>query len=331
MHPSSGIRQVALLAHEGAREARQRAKNATMSGPDKEFQRIALIGNDRDPRVTDSLRVLAAHLTSRDRKVLVAANSVMDWEVPVTRVAEESMATQVDLVVAVGGDGTMLHAARLASPHGVPVLGVNRGRLGFLADIGPADLPHRLDEILAGGYVRDERAMLRAKVQSPGAPDRSCHALNDVVLLKWRTGRMLDFETWIDGRYVNTHGGDGIVVATATGSTAYALSCGGPILYPELDALVLAPICPHTLSDRPIVVRSTSSVEIRLLERPDTQAQVTCDGVTIGDLAPGDRLLVMPADTHVTLLHPRDHDYYRILRSKLRWGRGDRVMGTQAD
>src|SRR5690606_20968882 len=225
------------------------------------------------------------------------------------------LAAQVDLLVAVGGDGTMLHAARLAAPHGVPVLGVNRGRLGFLADIGPADLPQRLDEVLAGQYVRDRRAMLCARIERPGAPDRRCHALNDVVMMKWRTGRMLDFETWIDGRFVNTHGGDGLVVATATGSTAYALSCGGPILYPELDAVVLAPICPHTLSDRPIVVRSTSTIEVRLLERPDTQAQVTCDGLTIGELAPGDRLIVTPSEAHVTLLHPSDHDYYRILRS----------------
>ena len=114
------------------------------------------------------------------------------------------------------------------------------------------------------------------------------------MLQKWQTGRMLDFETWIDGRYVNTHGGDGLVVATATGSTAYALSCGGPILYPELDALVLAPICPHTLSDRPIVVRSSSTIEVRLVERPDTQAQVTCDGVSLGELAPGEKLVIAP-------------------------------------
>ncbi len=301
-----------------------------MPSAGQQFGRIALIGNDRDPRVGESVRILAAHLKSRGCLVLVDEASSLEFGVEAQRVPEASLPSQVDMIVAVGGDGTMLHAARLASPHGVPVLGVNRGRLGFLADIGPTELPQRLDEILEGHYVRDHRAMLQAKVTSPGHPDRTCHALNDVVLLKWRTGRMLDFETWIDGRYVNTHGGDGLVVATATGSTAYALSCGGPILYPELDALVLAPICPHTLSDRPIVVRSTSTIEIRLLERPDTQAQVTCDGVTIGDLAPGDKLIVMPADTHVTLLHPRDHDYYRILRSKLRWGRGDRVMGTQS-
>ena len=167
--------------------------------------------------------------------------------------------------------------------------------------------------------------MLTASLLRPRAPELACEALNDVVLQKWQTGRMLDFETWIDGRYVNTHGGDGIVVATATGSTAYALSCGGPILSPELEAVVLAPICPHTLSDRPIVVRSTSTIEVRLLERPDTRAQVTCDGVALGELVPGDRLIVRPAQTSVTLLHPSDHDYFRILRSKLRWGRGDRV------
>lgn len=294
------------------------------------FERVALIGNDRDARVVDSMRALASHLKLRARKVCVDATTTVEFDVDVARIPESDLGGRVDLIVAVGGDGTMLHAARLASPHGIPVLGVNRGRLGFLADIGPADLGQRLDEVLQGEYVRDRRAMLQARIVSPTQSDRKCHSLNDVVLMKWRTGRMLDFETWIDGRYVNTHGGDGVVVATATGSTAYALSCGGPILYPELDAVVLAPICPHTLSDRPIVVRSSSTIEIRLLERPDTQAQVTCDGVTIGELAPGDRLMVTPSDEHVTLLHPKDHDYYRILRSKLRWGRGDRAIAPQS-
>jgi NAD+ kinase len=204
------------------------------------------------------------------------------------------------------------------------VLGVNRGRLGFLADIGSQDVRDRLDEILTGRFVQDRRAMLTATLGS-----LSGLALNDVVLQKWQTGRTLDFETWIDGRYVNTHRADGLVVATATGSTAYALSCGGPILYPELDALVLAPICPHTLSDRPIVIRSTSQVEIRLLERPETQAQVICDGVSLGELALDEKLVIGPAATRVTLLHPQDHDYFRILRSKLRWGRGDPVRPAQ--
>ena len=290
------------------------------------FASIALVGNDRDTRVVESMQILAVHLHSRGRKVFAESDSAVDFGATrVERRPAAKLAAEANLVVAIGGDGTMLHAARLASPHAVPVLGVNRGRLGFLADIGSQDVRDRLDEILEGRYVQDKRAMLTATLTA-GSGELIGQALNDVVLQKWQTGRMLDFETWIDGRYVNTHGGDGLVVATATGSTAYALSCGGPILYPELDALVLAPICPHTLSDRPIVVRSSSTIEVRLVERPDTRAQVTCDGVPLGELVPGDRLVVMPSPRTVTLLHPSDHDYYRILRSKLRWGRGDRMQ-----
>lgn len=296
-----------------------------MSGP--KFKTIALVGNTQDRRVSESMLELAAHLHARQCEVLAdtaaeiafASNTVKRWR-------ESELGSHADLIIAVGGDGTMLHAARLAAPHGVPVLGVNRGRLGFLADVGRADMLDRLDDVLSGRYVKDHRAMLRAQLLRAGDGEVFCEGLNDVVLQKWQTGRMLDFETWIDGRYVNTHGGDGLVIATATGSTAYALSCGGPILYPELDALVLAPICPHTLSDRPIVVRSSSTIEVRLVERPDMRAQIVCDGVALGELVPGDRLVVKPAQTSVTLLHPPDHDYYRILRSKLRWGRGDRMQ-----
>jgi NAD+ kinase len=147
-------------------------------------------------------------------------------------------------------------------------------------------------------------------------------ALNDVVMQKLVTGRMLDFETHLDGTYVNTHAGDGIVVASPTGSTAYALSCGGPIIEPHLDVLVVAPICPHTLSDRPIVVSSRAEIEVKLLERPDTRAQVTCDGTVLGELEPGDRLTIKAASERITLLHPAGHDYYKLLRSKLHWGRG---------
>lgn len=298
----------------------------------EQFKSIALVGNHHDSRVSESMLILATHLHNRKRQVLLGSDIEVDFgSLPIVRHAEQSLGNAVELIVAVGGDGTMLHAARLAAPHGVPVLGVNRGRLGFLADISPADIRDRLDDILNGRYVTDRRAMLQAELIRSNGETRTCQALNDVVLQKWQTGRMLDFETWIDDRYVNSHGGDGLVIATATGSTAYALSCGGPILYPELDAVVLAPICPHTLSDRPIVVRSSSVIEVRLVERPDANAQVICDGVSLGELAAGDRLVVAPANSSVTLLHPPDHDYYRILRSKLRWGRGDRMMPGTTD
>ena len=294
------------------------------------FAQIALVGNDRDARVVETMQILAVHLHARGRKVFAESDSTVDFGATrVERRPTDKLAADANLVVAIGGDGTMLHAARLASPYSVPVLGVNRGRLGFLADIGSQDVRDRLDEILDGRFVQDKRAMLTATLTSARST-LTGQALNDVVLQKWQTGRTLDFETWIDGRYVNTHRADGLVVATATGSTAYALSCGGPILYPELDALVLAPICPHTLSDRPIVVRSSAHIEIRLLERLDSKAQVICDGVSLGELALDEKLVVGPATTSVTLLHPEDHDYFRILRSKLRWGRGDRVQPPQS-
>jgi NAD+ kinase len=306
-----------------------RDKNAAMPAPPPLFATVALVGNDRDERVVESMRILAVHLHARGRTVLAGSDSTVDFGATrVERRPAATLAAEANLMVAIGGDGTMLHTARLAAPHSVPVLGVNRGRLGFLADIGPQDVRDRLDEILEGRYVQDRRAMLTATL-SAGGNNLTGQALNDVVLQKWQTGRTLDFETWIDERYVNTHRADGLVVATATGSTAYALSCGGPILYPELDALVLAPICPHTLSDRPIVIRSSSRVEIRLLERPETQAQVICDGLSLGELALGEKLVIEPANSSVMLLHPQDHDYFRILRSKLRWGRGDRVQAAQ--
>jgi NAD+ kinase len=191
---------------------------------------------------------------------------------------------------------------------------------------------NRLDDVLAGRYEQESRAMLTARLEHNGVPTHSVHALNDVVLQKWETGRMIDFETWIDGQYVNTHGGDGLIVATSTGSTAYALSCGGPILHPSLEAVVMVPVCPHTLSDRPIVVGSASQIEIRLVNRPNTKAQVTCDGLMLGDLGTQDRLLIGPSPNRVVLLHPPGHDYYRILRSKLHWGRGGQqkeVMGDE--
>src|SRR6185437_3322168 len=192
-----------------------------------------------------------------------------------------------------------------------------------------------VDAALAGASELDRRPFLQARLAaaaagpaaaagspaSAGEPP-ACLALNDVVLQKLATGRMIDFETWIDGRYVNTHAGDGIVVATATGSTAYALSCGGPIVQPNLDVLVLAPISPHTLSDRPIVVSGRSRIEIRLAGPAESQGQVVCDGTVLGELTPGERMHVELARDAVTLLHPTGYDYFRLLRSKLHWGRG---------
>jgi NAD+ kinase len=297
----------------------------------RDFKTIALTGKYRDPRVGDSMLILARHLDAAGVRVLLDPGVRMEFPgVPVESVPEEALAEAADLLIAVGGDGTMLYASRLVAGRDVPLLGINRGRLGFLADITPGEMLRRLDEVLAGNYDEDRRLMLEAVIDNGDTAPRRALALNDVVLQKRETGRMLDFENWVDGVYVNTHGGDGLVIATPTGSTAYALSGGGPIIHPSLDAITLVPICPHTLSDRPIVIRADAQIEVRVLERPDTRAEVSCDGITLGDLAAGERLLVRAAEERVLLLHPHGHDYFRLLRSKLHWGRGSqsRFDGT---
>jgi len=285
-------------------------------------RRCALVGRFTDPRVAESVGLLVPHLLSRQVQVLVSEAATGTEALRVTRVPEPEMGRQADLVIAVGGDGTLLYAAGLVARHGVPVLGINRGRLGFLTDVLPQDMFACVDAALQGRLEADERPLLAACVHSVSGPGAEGLALNDVVLQKVATGRMLDFETRVDGRYVNTHAADGIVVASATGSTAYALSCGGPIVEPHLDVIVLAPISPHTLSDRPIVLSARSRIQIQVMERPEAQAHVTCDGAVIGLMGPGEQLEVKAAKERVTLLRPGGHDYYKTLRSKLHWGRG---------
>jgi NAD+ kinase len=287
------------------------------------FKSIALVGNAKDLRVAECMLSLAGHFYAHGLCAMVDPGLGLAFPAgTVTVCPEQSFATRADLIVAIGGDGTLLYGARLIAGHPVPLLGINRGRLGFLTDVSPASMLEDVDTVLGGRYSEDCRSLLAARLERPDAPPVRALALNDVVLNKLETGRTIDFETSINGRFVNSHSGDGLVIATATGSTAYALSCGGPIVEPDLDVWVLAPICPHTLSDRPIVVRAGSTIQLRMSDRVGSRAQVTCDGISIGDLEQGGALFVEAADVEVTLLHPPGYDYYRLLRSKLHWGRG---------
>jgi NAD+ kinase len=283
----------------------------------------ALIGRFTDTRVAETVAVLLPHLIDRGVSILAYESpGDMPGAAAVTIVSETELAARADLIVAIGGDGTLLYAARLATARRVPLLGINRGRLGFLTDVMPQEVLACVDAALDGGCVVDRRPLLTATLVTGGVTTTGL-ALNDVVVQKLATGSMMDFETWIDDRYVNTHAGDGIVIASATGSTAYALSCGGPIVDPHLEVLVIAPICPHTLSDRPIVVSARAAIEIRLLERPESRAQVVCDGFVLGDAQPCDRVQIRQSVDEVILLHPPGYDYFRLLRSKLHWGRGN--------
>jgi NAD+ kinase len=293
----------------------------------KDFKTIALVGRDDDPRVTEPTTRLVRYLTGAGREVISAPGI---FQAPqVRQVEEDALASQADLIIAVGGDGTMLYAADLALNGEVPLLGINRGRLGFLADISPDDIESSLGEVLGGNYTPESRLLLDARIVDPDGSTRASLALNDVVLQRRETGRMLDFRTSVANRYVNTHSGDGLIVATPTGSTAYSLSCGGPIIEPTLDAMVIVPICPHTLSDRPIVIPANLEVEVNLLARTDTKAEVTIDGHSSGDISAGDRLLISRSDKRITLIHPPGYDYYEVLRSKLHWGLDSRIRNVE--
>ncbi len=272
-----------------------------------QFKNIVIVGRQDDSRVKEPLKLLKEHLSKVGAKLLPA----------------ESMDT-ADLAIAIGGDGTMLYASRLTRDTGTPILGINRGRLGFLADVTPDEMITSVDHVLNGNYTTDSRLMLEARLRHNDADDQVAYALNDVVLQRRETGRMVDFETRVGGLYVNTHSGDGLIVSTPTGSTAYALSCGGPIIEPQLDAVAIIPICPHTLTDRPIVISATQAIEVSLLERDDTKAEITVDGFSMGNINPDDKLIISAANKRVTLLHPPGYDFYGILRSKLFWGRDSR-------
>jgi len=292
-----------------------------------EFHNVAIVGRHDDPRVAEPMNLLVGHLTKAGIGVVAACDIAPD--LPVTRVTESRLASSADLMIAIGGDGTMLFAASLSRQADIPLLGINRGRLGFLADVSPDEMLASVDHILSGDYTCETRLLLDARLAKGDGTTIAETACNDVVLQRRETGRMVDIVASINGQYVNTHSGDGLIVATPTGSTAYALSCGGPIIEPQLDALVVVPICPHTLTDRPIVVPASRSVEIRVLEREDTKAEVVIDGHEIGAIQPDDLLTITAASERLRLIHPPGYDFFAILRSKLFWGRDNRARDAQ--
>ena len=287
-----------------------------------QFPTIAILGRHEDSRVADPMRAVTEHLTKAGIKVL--ASRRMKLDLAVTRMDEADLCGSADLVIAIGGDGTMLHASRLARESGTPILGINRGRLGFLADVTPDEMIASVEQVLNGNYTRDTRMLLEARVIRDDGEESIAYALNDVVLKRRETGRMVDFSTRVDGAFVNTHSGDGLIVATPTGSTAYSLSCGGPIISPQLDAVVVVPVCPHTLTDRPLVIPARQSIEVELLERDGTTASITVDGRPMGRIRPIDSLQISAAEQRITLVHPPSYDFFEILRSKLFWGRDSR-------
>lgn len=288
-----------------------------------QFRKVALVGLYDDARVAEPMRSISEYLLNAGIDVMAEATYAENLDA--REVDVETLTSEADLIIAVGGDGTMLHAAAMTKDVQVPLLGVNRGRLGFLSDVSPDEMLQSLEQIFNGNYSMESRLRLTATIVRQAADNDVQLALNDVVLQRRDTGRILDFETRINGNYVNTHMADGLIVATPTGSTAYALSCGGPIIEPQLAAVVVVPICPHTLSDRPVVIPADQDIEVTLLPRDGTQAEISVDGHSMGAFNTGDTLRIKAASNPARLIHPPGYDYYEILRSKLHWGRDSRI------
>ncbi len=283
------------------------------------FQTIALVGKYDSPEIGEALLRLADFLRDHGHDVLIARNTAEHIGSDVYPIAElVELGARADLAVVLGGDGTMLSIARMLVKDDIPLVGVNQGHLGFLTDVPVETMFESMAAILDGEYVAEQRLLLNTRIVRDGGDIFTACAFNDVVVSKASSGRLIDFEVFIDGDYVYRQRSDGLVIATPTGSTAYALSAGGPILHPTLEAFVLVPICAHTLSARPIAVNSRSDVELRLIEAGD--ARVYFDGQRHFDVQPGDRILVSRAPKTIRLLHPKNYSYYFTLRHKLHWG-----------
>lgn len=295
-----------------------------------QFSNIGIFGKRAAPGVDKALRALLCYLEERNYHVLCDASTALHLsDLDIDPVPADELAEKSDLIIVVGGDGTLLHASRAAAQCGVPLLGINLGRLGFMVDVTPDDMHQALDSVLGGEYVRDDRLMLSTTLLGEGQDEAAILGLNDTVVRNRDFARVLEFDTYIDGQFISHHRADGIIIATPTGSTAYALSGGGPVLHPSLDSFALVPICPHTLSDRPLIVNAKHAIEVVISSDISTEALVTCDGQWNRELRAGDRVRIEPASQRLQIIHPPGYDYYNLLRSKLGWGRGQRQRNPQ--
>jgi NAD+ kinase len=272
----------------------------------------------------ESLQRLIAFLRQRGLNIIIGDHieHLLDAEyLRDVRVSSRKMIGEVcDLIIVVGGDGSLLAAARTLARYDVPVLGVNRGRLGFLTDVSPDEIEIRVGEVLDGQYRIEKRFLLDATVKHNGEPIGVADALNDVVVNSGTSAKMIEYELYIEGEFVYRQRSDGLIVSTPTGSTAYSLSGGGPIMHPRLDAIVLVPMFPHTLSARPIVVDGNSEIKIVICDTNQDPVPVTCDGQVYLTAQPGDVVYVNKKPHKLKLIHPHTHSFYASCRDKLGWG-----------
>jgi NAD+ kinase len=285
------------------------------------FKTVGLIGKQAHQGANLSLKEVIVYLKQKGCRVLVEEHTALKLEPNgFERVSLAGIGEQADLAIVVGGDGNMLGAARVLAKHNVAVVGINRGNLGFLTDINPEDFAKQLDSIFEGDCQTEQRFLLEVEVYREGKLQSTDSAVNEVVLHHGKVAHMMEFEVYIDDHFVYSQRSDGLIIATPTGSTAYSLSGGGPILTPTLDALTLVPMFPHTLSSRPIVVDANSLVKLKVSPENSDSLQVSCDSHIVLTVLPGDEIIVRKNPAKLSLIHPSNYNYFKVLRSKLNWG-----------
>ncbi len=284
------------------------------------FETVGLMARTGSDLVLETLRRVRDFLHSRNIDVMVSPEAHdMLGDCERKSRSHREMGTHCDLIIAVGGDGNMLGTARTFAPYGVPIVGVNRGRLGFLADISPDDIEDSLGAVLSGKYTMEEHFLLEGEVQTPkGVTDVPC-ALNEVLIHSAEMPHMIEFDLYIDDVFVYNQYSDGLILSSPTGSTAYSLSAGGPIMHPSLDAIVLVPMFPHSLNSRPLVVPGSSSIRIVVGAGMSMNAKVSFDSQLGFEIAPGQSLCVRKMKDRLKLIHPPGHSFYGVCRSKLDW------------
>ena len=285
------------------------------------FSKIGITGKPGSSAAMETINTLSKQLIESGKTVFIPQRNheLVDTQ-NVNVVPFEQLGNLCNLVIVVGGDGSMLKTARELIDSHIPLLGINRGHLGFLTDIRPTELDTRIPPILAGEYTLEKRFLLHAAVYRDDQRIGSSCAVNDVVLYPGEIARMISFELYMDRQFVYSQRSDGLIISTPTGSTAYSLSGGGPIMAPETDSIVLVPMCPHTLTSRPISVNRQRVIDIVIAQANPHNPQLSCDGQEIISLAPGDRIQIKQYPIEMRLVHPLDYDYFEVLRSKLNWG-----------
>lgn len=285
------------------------------------FQRVILYVRQHraNPGVGESLKRLQTFLDKRKIETYVDIDSAEVFSTNLPILPRERMGEKHDLIVVVGGDGSLLSAARMAIGVDVPVIGINRGQLGFLTDIAPREIEKQLGEVLDGDYREEQRFLLKASIHDDTTSYYQGNALNDVVLGRGNATHLVAFDVYINQQFVSHYRADGMILSTPTGSTAYALSAGGPIMHPQLNAIVLVPLFSHSLSSRPLVVDGQAQIDLIISDSNENELLISCDGHESHLVKPGQRVSIEKNAQRLRLLHPRDYHYYDTLRGKLGW------------